>query len=372
MAVKKFFQVFLLASIASAVSVSMAQIRIGQTAGFTGPVGATTKETTAGAMLYIDSINAKGGVHGQRIELISLDDQFDPKLAAENGRKLIEEHKVLAMFLTRGTPHTVALLPLLEQHGVPLVAPSTGAMVLHDPVQKHVFNVRTPYQREAEKGIKQLLSMGFSRIGLVSVDDGFGADGVAGALKGFDAAKITPVFQEKFDRSKPDFGVMVAKATAAKPQTIFIIGSGQAVVDGVAAFKAAGIEAQFATLSNNASNGFIKLMGSNAYGLIVTQVFPSERAFSYPLVSQAQQLSSAKGPGDISPATLEGFAAAKVLVEALLRAGPKPSRAKIQTTLEGLQNFDLGGLTISYSKQNHTGLEFSDLSMVNASGKFMR
>jgi hypothetical protein len=370
--VKKFIKVCLLASIASAVSLSMAQIRIGQTAGFTGPVRATVKETTAGAMLYIDSINAKGGVHGQVVELISLDDQFDPKIAAENGKKLVEEHKVLAMFLTRGTPHTVALLPLLEQYGVPLVAPSTGAMVLHDPVQRHVFNVRTPYQREAEKGVNQLLSMGFSRIGLVSVDDGFGADGVAGALKGFASAKMAPVFHEKFDRSKPDFGPMLAKVLSAKPQNIFIIGSGQAVVGGIVAFRTAGVDAQFATLSNNASGGFIKLLGSNAYGLIVTQVFPSERAVSYALVSQARQLSSAKGGEDISPATLEGFAAAKVLVEALRRAGPKPSRAKIQAALEGLQNFDLGGLTISYSKQNHTGLEFSDLSMVNASGKFMR
>jgi len=370
--VKKFFKVCFLASIAGAVSVSMAQIRIGQTAGFTGPVSATTRETTAGALLYIDAINAKGGVYGQTIDLISLDDQFDPKKAADNGQKLIGEHRVLAMFLTRGTPHTQALLPLLEQYGVPLVAPSTGAMVLHEPVQKYVFNVRTPYQREAEKGIKQLMSMGFSRIGLVSVDDGFGADALVGALKGFSATNIAPVFQEKFDRNKPDFAAMVAKAIAAKPQTIFIIGSGQAVVDGIAAFRAAGIQAQFVTLSNNASNGFIKLMGDNAYGLIVTQVFPSERALSYALVSQAQQLSTAKGAGEISPATLEGFAAAKVLVEALRRAGPTPSRSKIQAALEGMQNFDIGGLTISYSKQDHTGLEFSDLSMVNASGKFMR
>ena len=368
----KFFNVGLWAFMAGAVSVSTAQIRIGQTAGFTGPVSATTKETTAGALLYIDAINAKGGVHGQSIDLISLDDQFDPKLSLENGRKLMEEHKVLAMFLTRGTPHNMALLPLLEQYGVPLVAPSTGAMVLHDPVQKYVFNVRTPYQRESEKAIKQLQSMGFTRIGLVSVDDGFGADGVAGALKGFANAKIAPVFQEKFDRSKPDFAPIVAKAVAAKPQTIFIIGSGQTVVDGIAAFRSAGVDCQFVTLSNNASSGFIKLLGSNAHGLIVTQVFPSERAMSYALVAQAQQLASAKEAGEVSPVTLEGFAAAKVLVEALRRAGPKPSRAKVQTALEGLQKFDLGGLTISYSKQNHTGLEFSDLSMVNGNGKFMR
>jgi branched-chain amino acid transport system substrate-binding protein len=85
---------------------SQAQILIGQTAGFTGPVASGVKETTDGAKLYIDAINAKGGVGGQKIELISLDDKFDPKLAAENARKLIEEQNVVAMFLSHAARPT--------------------------------------------------------------------------------------------------------------------------------------------------------------------------------------------------------------------------------------------------------------------------
>lgn len=68
-----------------------AQIVVGQTAGFTGAVAATVKEATDGAKLYIDSVNARGGVNGQKIELVSLDDKFDPKLAAANARTLIAE-----------------------------------------------------------------------------------------------------------------------------------------------------------------------------------------------------------------------------------------------------------------------------------------
>jgi branched-chain amino acid transport system substrate-binding protein len=130
-----------------------AQILVGQTAGFTGAVAAGVKETSDGAKLYINAINAKGGVNGQKIELIALDDKFEPKLAAENARILIEEKNVVAMFLTRGTPHTEAILPLLDKNSVPLIGPSTGAMVLHQPVKKHVFNVRATYQREAEKAV---------------------------------------------------------------------------------------------------------------------------------------------------------------------------------------------------------------------------
>ena len=76
-----------------------AQILIGQTSGFTGPVSAGVKENTDGAKLYLDHVNATGGVNGQKIELVSLDDKFDPKLAAENAQKLITENNVIALFL---------------------------------------------------------------------------------------------------------------------------------------------------------------------------------------------------------------------------------------------------------------------------------
>ncbi|MEO5670439.1 MAG: ABC transporter substrate-binding protein, partial [Ramlibacter sp.] len=306
------------------------------------------------------------------IELVSLDDKFDPKLAAENGRKLIEEQNVSAMFLTRGTPHTEALLPLLDKHGVTLIGPSTGAMILHNPVRKHVFNVRATYQREAEKAITHLTSMGITRIAVVLADDTFGADGLAGAEKGLATAKLKAVVLEKFNRAKPDFAPIAPKIKQSDAQAVMMIASGQAVVDGLKAFRAAGSNAQIVTLSNNASGGFVKSLGEHARGVIVTQVFPYERSISFPMVKEAQELAKAKGGTDVTPAMLEGYAAAKVLVEALRRAGPKPSREKIRLALEGLRKFDLGGLEVSFTPEDHTGLDFADLSIIGNDGKFKR
>jgi ABC-type branched-subunit amino acid transport system substrate-binding protein len=356
--------------LALAGAASHGQILIGQTAGFTGPVAAGVQETTEGAKLYIDAVNAKGGVAGQKIELISLDDKFEPKLAAENARVLIEDKNVAAMFLTRGTPHTEAIIPLLDKNGVPLVAPSTGAMTLHRPVRKHVFNVRATYQREAEKAITHLATIGMTRIAVVQVDDSFGDDGVAGAQKGLDAAKLTPVVLEKFNRSKPDFSKIGPDIAKSGAQAVLMIASGAAVVDGIKAIRAAGSGAQVVTLSNNASGGFIKSLGENARGVIVSQVFP--QSISYGLVKEASDLARAKGLGEASPAMLEGYAAAKVLVEALRRAGPKPNRERIQTALEGLSKFDIGGLEVNFSPQDHSGLDFADLSIISSDGRFRR
>jgi ABC-type branched-subunit amino acid transport system substrate-binding protein len=349
---------------------SQAQILIGQTAGFTGAVAAGVKETTDGAKLYIDAINAKGGIAGQKIELISLDDKFDPKLAAENARKLIEEQNVVALFLNRGTPHSEAIIPLLDKHGIPLIAPSTGAMSLHQPVKKHVFNVRATYQREAEKAVTHLATIGITKIAVVHVDDSFGQDGLAGAQKGLATAKLTPVVLEKFDRSKPDFSKIAPAITQAGAQAVLLIASGSAVVDGIKAMRASGSAAQVVTLSNNASGGFIKSLGENARGVIVSQVFP--QSISYGLVKEAQDMARAKGAADVSPAMLEGYAAAKVLVEALRRAGPKPNRERIQAALEGLGKFDIGGLEVNFSPQDHTGLDFADLSIITSDGRFRR
>jgi branched-chain amino acid transport system substrate-binding protein len=356
----------------SGTSASWAEIVVGQTSGFTGPVASGVKENTDGARLYIDHINAVGGVNGQRIELVSLDDKFDPKLAAANARTLITERNVVALFMNRGTPHTEAIKPLLDEFKVPLVAPSTGAMILHKPVHPWIFNVRATYQREAEKAVTHLATIGLSRIALVHVDDSFGADCAIGAQRGFERATIKPLFIEKFDRAKPDFKDIAQKTAKTDAQAVFLIGSAGAVADGTKAIRTAGSRAQIVTVSNNASGGFIKQMGEYARGTIVTQIFPYERSLSAPIVKEANDLAKAKGIPEVTPAMLEGYVGAKVLVEGLRRAGPNPTRAKLQQALESFRKLDIGGLELSYGPADHTGLDYADLSIIGPDGKFRR
>ena len=349
-----------------------AQIIVGQTAGFTGAVAATVKEATDGAKLYFDAVNAKGGVNGQQIELVSLDDKFDPKTAAANARTLITEKGAVALFLTRGTPHNELIIPVLDELKVPLLGPSTGAMLLHNPVRKYVFNVRSTYQREAEKAIGLLSSIGITSIGVLHVDDSFGADAFVGVKAGFDATKLTPVFIGKYDRAKPDFMPLAADVKRTSPQAVMVVGSGTHVIDALKAIRATGSRAQLVTLSNNASGGFVKALGENARGTIITQVFPNERSIASPLVKEALALARAKNIAEVSPAMLEGFASAKVLTEGLRRAGSNPSGEKVRAGLEAIRGFDVGGLDVTYSPTDHTGLDFVDLSIINKDGKFTR
>jgi branched-chain amino acid transport system substrate-binding protein len=359
-------------ALAAVLGSAQAEIVVGQTVGVTGSVAATVKEAATGANLVIDNVNAKGGIKGEKIAVVTLDDKFDVKQAVANARILIEEKNAVALFMNRGTPHTEAIIPLLDKHGIALIGPSTGAMQMHRPVQPHVFNVRSTYQREVEKAIEHLHTLGIVRIAVVHVDDSFGLDGLEGANKGFAKANIKAVAVLKADRAKPDYTKIVPPIVAANAQAVIWIGSGTAVTDGIKALRVAGSAAQVVTLSNNASGGFIKLLGDASRGVIITQVFPYERSYSYPFVQEALTLAKAKGMTEVSPAMLEGFASAKVLVEALRHASPKPTREKVLAALEKMNKFDLGGLEVSYSPTDHTGLDFADLSIIGSDGKFKR
>jgi len=347
-------------------------VRIGQPSGFSGAVAAGVKENTEGARLYLDALNARGGIHGQKVELLSVDDQFDPKQTVAVATDLIDKQGVIALFLNRGTPHSEALLPLLAERRVPLIAPSTGAMVLHQPVNPWVFNVRATYQKEAMRAVEHLAGLGITRIAVLQTNDSFGTDAAQGAQAGFEKVAMKPLWAEKFPRDKPDFTAAAQKVKQSEAQAVLFLGSAGSVATGTRAIRDAGSRAQIVTLSNNASDGFIKLLGEHARGVIVTQVFPSERTINYVLTKEAAELARAKGLAGVSPAMMEGFTAAKVLAEGLQRAGPKPTGSKLRDALEGIRNFDLGGLTIGYSDTDHSGMDFIDLSIIDASGKFRR
>jgi branched-chain amino acid transport system substrate-binding protein len=354
---------------------ALAQIRIGQTSALTGPASSAVSEINIGAKLYLNAVNADGGINGQQIELVSLDDNNKAPAAAENAEKLIADQRVVALFLSRGTPQTQAILPHLATGRIPLIAPSTGAMALHHPVNPWVFNVRASYQREAEVVVRHLGLTGLDKVALLYVNDSFGEDAIQGAMKVFKEASVTPVMVQKVEREKPNYAALIPKLTELKPLGVVIIGSPTSVAAGVQAMRAAGLRATVATLSNNAAGGFVTALGPDPGSVIVSQVFPSERRLAVPMIAEASRLAATQKVAQMTPAMIEGFAAAKVLVAGLRRAEKDSkviTRQSLKRALESLERYDIGGLEITYSATDHSGLDFADLSIIGADGTFRR
>jgi branched-chain amino acid transport system substrate-binding protein len=363
--------------LAAASHVANAEIKIGISGPLEGPNASTMLELVKGAEIYIGNINQNGGVAGQKISIVARHDNFEVPKTVQVVKKLVEEDNVTALMLIRGTPHNEAILPILAQHKVPLIGPSTGAMVFHKPVNKYVFNVRTAYQLEAEKLVGLLKTAGYHKIAVLHVNDGFGKDLLEGLKNGFIAQNLKPGVILAFDRT------LAAKDTTEfmkpvlddlikdKPDVIVVVGAGLAVKNAIVAIRGAGSETRIATVSNNASTGFIKLLDSYGPGVIVTQVFPDEKSLTSSFVREAQILAG-KNKIVLTPAMMEGFAAAKVLVKGLKDAGNSPSRASLQKALESMGSFDMGDMTITYSPTDHTGLVLTDLSIISKTKGFLR
>ena len=356
---------------------AFAQLKLGIAGPLAGSNAGSMLEIVKGANMYVDQVNQAGGVHGKRIAIVARDDNFEVPKTVIAVKQLIEVDNVLALMLVRGTPHNEAILPLLEQYKIALVAPSTGAMVFHKPVNHYVFNVRTAYQLEATKLVALLKTVGMEKIAVLHVDDGFGSDVLTGLKTGFMDSSLLPAAIVPFDRKlaakdSTDFMTPVLPVLLkADPQVIVIVGAGLAVKNATFAIRAAGSTAKIATLSNNASTAFIKLLDTHARGVIVSQVFPDEKSLTSAFVREAQQ-AAYKNKVTLTPGMMEGFAAAKVVVKALRDAGSNPTRASLVAALEGLGTYDLGDISIRYSTTDHTGLELTDLSIITKEKAFMR
>lgn len=346
-------------------------ILIGQTVGLTGQIAGPVKEMTAGANAYIANVNKNGGVHGRKLELRTLDDKFDPATAAKNAETLIKKDHVFALFQSRGTPHTQAILPLLAADKVPLIAPSTGAMVFHSPVNRYVFNVRAKYQDEVHKAVEQFSTIGIKDIAMIHVDDSFGNDAMEGFNSAMDKFKLKPSVIVKFARVKPDVKATVAAAIASKAKAVILASSATTAAEIIRGLRAQDPALQIMTLSNNASQSFIDALGPAATGVIVSQIMPAPYLMST-ILGQEFRLVAKSYDVPVSYAAMEGFVSAKVLVEGLRRSGRNLTRDGLIRALETMRHYDLGGLMVSYSDKDHGGSEFVDLTMIGRDGKFLR
>lgn len=347
-------------------------IIIGQAAGFTGPLADEAAELTAGAKAYFDSVNTAGGVHGRKIVLESLDDGSDPLRTPAVVKKLIEETNVFAMFLSQGAQTTQAAYPVLEQARVPLVGPSTGAKGVSDPPRKFLFPVRASYQTELFKSAQQLMNMGIDKIAILHADDAFGVEGLTSANLALKAIGKVPLIVASQPHGGIDVAAAVGAIAKAEPQAIIVIAERDTAIAFIKAMKAAGRSPVFLTLSNNASVAFISGLGDDGWGVAVSQVTPYPFSKTSTAGQLAQEYSTALAGAPASYRSMEGFMAAKVLVEGLKRATATPTREKLIAGLESMQGYDLGGATVSYGPQNRTGSDFVDMTIISKRGKFVR
>lgn len=347
-------------------------ILIGQSAALTGGPAEEVKQATAGARAYFDSINRKGGIFGRKIALESLDDGFDPKRTVENTKALIRDKNAFALFLYRGTPTVEAVMPLLKEAKVPLVAPVTGATSLHEPMPRYVFNVRTKYRDEVDVLVRQISSMGMQKLAVAAPSDSFGEDTLTGVKDAIREYRLPEPTIVRFDRATTAMEPTAKTMMTAQPQAVLMFCTAKPCDALLREYRKQGGFQPVFTLSNVSSKSFIQGLGDLSRGLGMTQVFPSISNMAMPVVKEFRELVKDKPELADSYPALEGFISAKVLVEGLRRAGNNPTREGLVGGLETLKGTDFGGMSVNYGPNSRGGFSYVDVTVIGRNGAVVR
>ena len=348
------------------------RILLGQAAVFSGPAGQLGTQMRNGIKAYFDYVNERGGVHGRKLELVTEDDKYEASVAPVASKKLIEEHRVFALLGYVGTPTGAAHLPVVTQARVPLVGMFTGAEILRVPFNRYVFHVRASYYDETEKIVEQVVSTGGKKIAVFYQADSYGEAGRKGTEIALTKRGMVIHSSGTVERNTVKVEEAVKAIHGSEPDAIVMVSAYTACAEFIRQMKKAGSGATFYNVSFVGSKALADALGGDGSGVAISQVVPFPWGTAVPVVKEYQNLAKKSGFADYNFSAMEGFLTAKVMVEALWRAGKNPTREGLVDALEKMQDVDLGGFYVSYSPKNHAGSKFVDLTIIGRNGKFLR
>jgi ABC-type branched-subunit amino acid transport system substrate-binding protein len=324
-----------------------------------------------GMKLYIDQVNAAGGVNGRRIVVKTLDDENRNATAEANARKLVDEGAFMLFGAVEGGPST-AVMKVAGERKVPFFGPMAGPPALRRPYQEWVFPVRAEHRDEFRALMTWGKSLGLKTVGFFHVDGPNGKEHLENVTLIAKELGMQVVLSVPFkpDTSETDLDAMARRIVEAKPDMLFNHGSAGLYEKLVAKSLKAGSTTRFVAV-NSGSSQIARGLGPLAQGMVFAQVVPSPWERKREITREYQEAARRADPkAEFSYGALEGFLTAKALVMGLRAAGRDLSRASFVKALRG-STFDLGGVKVLYTSTEHVGSRFVDLSMVDRNGRFI-
>jgi ABC-type branched-subunit amino acid transport system substrate-binding protein len=279
---------------------------------------------------------------------------------------------VFALLGYVGTPTGTEHVKVTTAAKVPLVGMFTGAEVLRVPFNRYVFHVRASYYDETEKIVEQIVSIGGKNIAVFYQNDNYGQAGLTGTeiatkKRGMKISALGTV-----ERNTVDVAAAVKAINAAKPDAVVMVSAYTSCAAFIREMKKAGSAATFYNVSFVGSKALADELGKDGVGVAISQVVPFPWGKAVPVVKEYQQLAKKAGYTDYNFSAMEGFLAAKVLVEGLRRTGRNLTRDRFISTMESMSDVDLGGFYVGYSPTNRAGSKFVDLTIIGRQGRFLR
>jgi branched-chain amino acid transport system substrate-binding protein len=361
------------------------EIRFGIAAPFSGATKELGQQMKLGIEVAFNEANARGGVNGRMLTLVSADDGYEPARTMDAMKALYDTEQVFGVIGNVGTPTAAVSLPFALERKMLFYGAFTGANVLRlDPPDRYVFNYRASYAEETDAVVRYLVRVRKLRpeqIAVFAQEDAFGDAGYAGvtkamrALRGGDEGNILRL---GYKRNTIDVEEAVTRLRRGKRaiKAVVMVATYRAAAKFIEKTRDAHPSLIYTNVSFVGSSSLaeeLMLLGPRyANGVIVTQVVPPVDGYASVAMEYKHALAAYASPGEAPDyVSFEGYLSAKLLVEALRRSAPQLDTEKLVDALETLRDYDIGlGVPVSFSRTEHQALHKVWGTQLDANGKY--
>jgi ABC-type branched-subunit amino acid transport system substrate-binding protein len=325
-----------------------ADIVIGQSAPLSKANVSLGTDIRDGALAWFRKVNEGGGVNGQRVRLVTLDDENSARMSGPNTEKLIKDHGAMVLFG---------------------FAPFTGADAIHE-LKSFVYTVRASYRDEMRAILAMWSGVGLTRFAVVHYDDEVGRqnyDTVKEMLAGVKDAKAVSIPIQRNAAVPADTLERIRRSDA---QVIIYTTLAEPIAEIVKRVKSASLFYNMVALSFAGNSQLQDALGSAGHGLAMAMVVPRYDDAALRVGREYREAMAASGFGRLSYASFESFLAAKALTEGLKRSGLRPTKESFVKAMASVNRLDLGGFELHFDRQSPHGSKFVQLAILDKNGQF--
>ena len=355
--------------LAAGAAVAQEPIRIGAFLAATGGAAFLGDPEQKTLELYVEKLNAAGGLLGRKLQLVSYDSAGDAEKARTFVKRLIEQDKVDVIVGGSTTGETMAVVPLVEAAGVPFIS-LAGAVVIIEPVKKWVFKTPHTDRMACERIFLDMRARNIERIGLISGAGGFDKSMRGECLKVAPNHKIQIVADEAYGVRDTD---MTAQLTKIKNtpgiQAVLNAGFGSEPAVVTKNYRQLAIGVPLYQSHGVASKEFIKLAGDAAEGvrlpaaaLLVAETLPESDPQKKVVVGYSREY-TARFKSDVSTFGGHAYDGLMLAAEAIRRAGSTNKEA-VRSAVESIRGYVGTGGVVNMSAKDHMGLDVSAFRML--------
>jgi len=357
---------------AQATEAAPRKVVVGQSLPLTGAADRIGVAFGGGAKLCFDAFNQRHGPRGWSVELRQVDDGYDGKRARDNAARLLDDGADI-LFGAVGTGSSDAIADVASRRAKILFAPFAASDRLRDAAAGHVFHIRPSLYDEAFKMVRHCATLAQDRIALVADDDAMGRAGAVAVRQALADQKLAPPVAQALlaGSGAAPLEAGLRQVAQAAPQAVILVALYQSSARIIRRLRKDGYGGAFLCFSVVGIDPLFAELGPEIGGIVMTQVVPSPRSSAIPVV---REYLAAVENSDQPPSYegLEGFIAAKALLEAVRRSGKPGDDHALRAALEAMTAYDAGGFRMNLRAGRKEALGNIDLVTITPEGKVLR